>query len=466
MGSTIIAERTPSVYYVERAGQWAAKIGYKRHPKTGERIRDHHWLGKLEGAAKYAAEKLAAEWDRQSREAKARGIKKPVWAHCPEPLDILAAAGNVIESPPTRDEGDDNGPTAAELHDTPDPEVEALAAATVAKITGRPAVSIEGTKDLWLAAQRARIGLAGKRGLKQSTYNQYVIEIGLAVNGAKGKGSPLDMSRQLHDLSRADLGTYVDYWAKLAGNGEISDCTAANYSKRFKQLLDWAAEQENLNFTMPKGADGLFAFGRFEGEIEEYTPATRERLKKLFAHATPRTRLYMLLAINTGFYQVDIGGFRRDEVVLDGEFPCIDRRRKREKSTNHETAPRRGIWWLFPETRELLAAQLAPEGSELALLNENGGPLYTVAADKAKTDAVTLAYGRLQDSAGVDFQFKQFRKLTSTAIVRYTLSHDLGRVFLGQATKGSLKVYNVNDFTPINEALQKWRDELKRHGVI
>jgi len=127
------------------------------------------------------------------------------------------------------------------------------------------------------------------------------------------------------------------------------------------------------------------------------------------------------------------------------------------------------LWWLFPETAELLKRQLAPvnqvgpEGKRLALLNANGRALQNGA-----TDSIRDSLDEARDNARIEhITFKQYRKFGVPAIKRITLNPEIARMYVAQKTQGSLANYDRDDFfDPLMVALKKWHQELMENGVI
>ena len=82
-------------------------------------------------------------------------------------------------------------------------------------------------------------------------------------------------------------------------------------------------------------------------------------------------QLYLLLLLNCGFTNVDIGTLLKSEVRLD-EGRIV---RQRTKTRRHEHPPLVN-YKLWPRTARLLRSKLNPDpASDLALTNRAGGPL-------------------------------------------------------------------------------------------
>ena len=74
----------------------------------------------------------------------------------------------------------------------------------------------------------------------------------------------------------------------------------------------------------------------------------------------------------------------------------------------------------------------------------------------------------VREASGVaGLTYKQFRKIGITAIKRITLNPEIARMYASQKISGVLGHYDRDDFfEPLTTALKKWREELKRDGVL
>ena len=170
---------------------------------------------------------------------------------------------------------------------------------------------------------------------------------------------------------------------------------------------------------------------RIGREPSEIRPYSITEIKKLLDNASVRTKLYILLALNTGATQVDIADLKR--VEIDWSVGTISR--KRSKTEKHKNVPK-VTWALWPETLRLLKEERSKEG-ELVLLNESGGPLRTEILEDGKikkNDNVRSAFARLCRKLKItDGEFKRFRK-TSASMLRENKDHShIVDLFLGHA---------------------------------
>lgn len=100
--------------------------------------------------------------------------------------------------------------------------------------------------------------------------------------------------------------------------------------------------------------------------------------------AWPAMRAFILLGINCGFYSKDISDMRNS--YIDGEFIHF----AREKTGIDRRC------WLWPETREAIAATKAPENPEdRVFLSKRGGLLYTDHGE-TRTDLIASNWAMLK----------------------------------------------------------------------
>lgn len=199
--------------------------------------------------------------------------------------------------------------------------------------------------------------------------------------------------------------------------------TAGHKLEAVKTWVKWLWATEAIQ-SLPR------AFQSGELKIEKPDPDIQcfeiSEVKQLLAKASRRTRLYCLLALNCGMYQVDIAKLKRSEVNFDAGTIT----RKRSKTKKRKTVPT-VTYRLWNETLQLLSIELATEG-ELALLGENGKPLMSLGVDGKKTDAVKSAFFRLLKKTGLKGSFKLLRK-TSASQIADSQWPDVTDLFLGLA---------------------------------
>ena len=143
--------------------------------------------------------------------------------------------------------------------------------------------------------------------------------------------------------------------------------------------------------------------------------------------AWPAMKTFILLGLNCGFYSKDINDLRNSYV--DGEFLQF----AREKTGIDRRC------WLWPETREAIAATQAPENAEnYMFLSKRGQPLH-VSHGLSRTDLIATNWTRLKKQIGLkrdNSGFKCFRHTFRTEAdgakdpeaVRMVMGHTDGSV--------------------------------------
>lgn len=459
--------RLPCIFLHKGANQYVSKIGYKRvvRNEVAFRVRDFQRLGKNKATAMGRALALHAQWSWTVQHFKSsehlKG-EKPYWL--PEKVVAAYRAGErgdldgVYATGLVLNVGDHSGEEDYQSHD------EQLKEGEWRGVTLRQA------KDKFLAFCKSRIGLAGGKGLKDCTCLHYSYDIEQTMRF-------IDAEKPLWQVGRLDIETLVNRLMALPENlnkpGEkISIRTAVNYCKAFKKLIDWLDSREDSGWSKPKGTDAIFRFRGFNPI--DIRPYTNDELKAIVAAHPERFRLYPLLAINCGYYQIDIATLRHDHLVTikDGKTIAIAdirtfsgdvfikrRRQKTLHQNDFET-----LCYLWPEVVELLRKYAAPMNNThgLVLLNENGMPLQ-----RKKTNNITNRFNRYKKDAGLarDCEFKQFRK-TGATWIENRFDDRTARLYNAHAIGGELKRYAAQTFDGLTVALKAWREELRGAGVL
>ena len=222
-------------------------------------------------------------------------------------------------------------------------------------------------------------------------------------------------------VKEIDGPTLIKYKAYV--DADCESRTAGHRLEAVKTWVKWLWATEVIQ-TLPRAfQSGELKIAKSAPEIKTFT---LDQIKTLLAKASQRTRLYCLLALNTGVYQIDLCDLKPDEIDL--ENGTITRRRS--KTRKHPNPPR-VTYKLWPQTLELLKQEMTTEG-ERALIGENGRPLVVQAVDGKKTDAVRSAFNRLLKKTGLKGSFKLFRK-TSASLLADSQWPDVYDLFLGLA---------------------------------
>lgn len=342
-------------------------------------------------------------------------------------------------------------------------------------------LTVAQAKERYLADKKSLIGLP-EDGIKPSTYQQVerslrlALELKITDDAAGGERYAIDPQAPLDSVGRDEIVAFKRGWLAKVGAGDMARRTAADYCKAVQYFLGWCYKRDRIVSRRIPDLEDLLRFTDVNPiNIEDYD-AARAKLLTILAKASDRVRLYIYLALNCGYYQVDIGAIKLAEIVERDGDTYIARRREKSSHQNDFVA----FHWLWPETAELLEAEQAPADraenpAGLALLNEGGGPVYRISADAGKVDNVTSAYWRVLDSInaeraakGLDpigLQFKQFRKLGATAM-NAIAGETVQKLYRAATFEGADRFYVRGDFSQLTAALRTWGETLRKDGIL
>jgi integrase len=326
-------------------------------------------------------------------------------------------------------------------------------------------VTVEKARARYLAAMRQRLGLMGAKGLKQSTYNTIVASLERAFIATIGEGEELVLpqTKFIHTINYADISAVINFHYRKGG---VSERSALNYCRAFQAFLDWMDNQPGLRFHKPKGMDALFKLGK--PATDPRVPSFEEVGKLFAAGRNDAERLYVLLGINCGMYEVDISNLTPASLVKHKGESCVWWRRQK---TSHQNTFQT-LHWLFPETLKLIEEVRAPAGNAHGrlLLNRQGEPL-SEAKEGFRTKEVSRLFTGVVKRAGLKgggVSFKSLRKFGSHE-VRSQAAGDkdnIARKYLGQAIPGVLRDYVRDDFDDLTAELKRFRQRLIDEKVL
>jgi integrase len=224
-------------------------------------------------------------------------------------------------------------------------------------------------------------------------------------------------------------------------------------------MLDWAHREADVPYRHPADSAALFRARFRQANPVRIAQYDANQLKRLLKTATARQRLYVYLALNCGYYQSDIGGLRRSEVLTREGRTVIARKRSKTAHQNDFEA----MHTLWPETASLLRRQMAdPNRWGLALLSNRGTPLYR---KNPHCDIISDTYLVLQQRAGARLPFKQFRKIGSTAIQRIG-GDEARRLYKAGTIDSGDRVYVTEAWEKLTPHLSAWGNQLRQDGVL
>lgn len=223
-----------------------------------------------------------------------------------------------------------------------------------------------------------------------------------------------------------------DYYAELL-RGITEKRWSADYAKdrlnAVKSFVRWLWTLDLIELPKVLNSADL----RISKKITTPEVFTIEEVKAFLAAATDRTKLYLLLMINTGMLQKDIADLRQTEV--NWEKGTVTR--KRSKTADYANVPT-VTYNLWKETFGLLQQHRAKEG-EFALTNQDGGCLKVEMLNQDgklhKIDNVRSAFNRLSRATKIIKPLKLLRKTSATLLRSNRLFSGVENLFLGHAPR-------------------------------
>ena len=210
----------------------------------------------------------------------------------------------------------------------------------------------------------------------------------------------LGTEKEIGALNSTGCNKAYQYLLTQQADGRFAAITARDYLADLKAFAGWAEDQGLIEF--PQGLrKKTFRLGEVNKVFFE-----KEEIAKILSAASERTRLYLLLMLNTGCQQTDIAGLTHDKVDWGKKTLA----RKRSKTGHHANVPS-VTYKLWPETFRLLE-QFRSEHLERVLLNDDGQPLKS--RRTGGTDNIRTAYMRVVKKLGIE-KPKPLKALRKTA---------------------------------------------------
>ena len=208
---------------------------------------------------------------------------------------------------------------------------------------------------------------------------------------------------------------YFVFISEELNAGRIRVTTSKQRLATFRQFLRWAYESGVIE--LPRNIDSREL--RFKSAPSKIETFTEQEIHKTLKIATGTAKLFVLLGLNCGMTQSDIGALIPPEV--DWERGRIER--KRSKTRSHVGVPTVS-YLLWPETFELLKRYGYRSGGHV-LLNKHQMALVRVEIVNGrtkKTDCVKSQFYRLTKHTKIKRRFKDLRK-TSATILKSSAEH-------------------------------------------
>jgi integrase len=231
--------------------------------------------------------------------------------------------------------------------------------------------------------------------------------------------------------------TLVDYHSHLLSQVQAKEWATVTASSRLesvKTFIRWLWRTEAIA-TLPRILDGRSKDLEISKSVPPIVVFTKAEIASLLSRASARTKLYVLLTLNTAMTQKDIADLDLDEV--DWKAGRINRRRS--KTRNHTTVPMVS-YRLWPETLALLAQERNPASDGRALVNRLGKPLWEEQSDASgkysKNDNVRSAFERLVRKCKISKPFKSLKKTSASELADTKDFRSVRGIFLGHAPSG------------------------------
>jgi integrase len=274
--------------------------------------------------------------------------------------------------------------------------------------------------------------------------------------------------KKLSDLNSAILS---DFRQMLATNLKISTVTANLYINHVRMLLLWSVNIHGLSHP-PMGVIRKFRKNRSvkkgHGKKHDRSAISWNELEKLFAVAGVVDTALLLLGLNCGFGNTDIGTLKLCNIDL-------------EAATVSHPRPKTGVernFYLWPETVDVLRIYIKSyrgkpvneKVAELVFVGKRGTPLCWEQIDEdgnyKRSDSIKVRFRRLYEKAGLKRPYgRGYYSLRHTHATIIGLgSNDMREVqaSLGQVTLTQQEVYRHDRKEKAIIAQKRIRRQLKK----
>lgn len=258
-------------------------------------------------------------------------------------------------------------------------------------------------------------------------------------------------SVKVDDINGGTLSKYHQQLSERIGSRKISAWHGRNLLQVAKQLVTFAYETERLQ-VMPRNLHSKNLV--IEVQTKEIEVFSVKEVRELLRKAKERTRLYLLLMLNTGMTQQDISDMTHRE-LKDGKLT-----RKRSKTKKHSKVPV-VTYTLWDSTLKLLRKH-ADKRTERVLLTPAGNPLVRRELVRGKfrvDDVVAEAWSKL----GARLSCKYLRKTSSSLLASRPEFASVASLFLGHAPRSIQERHYTRPATQILAEGIKWLGE--QYGV-
>lgn len=245
---------------------------------------------------------------------------------------------------------------------------------------------------------------------------------------------------------------YFLYLGQKVANGDLAPKTMQHYQNAARAFIVNRYEAGIID-KLPRNIRSRSL--SVEVPLAEVITFTVEEIRTLLSVATPRQKLYILLALNCGMYPSDIGLMTKKEVDLDKGRITRKRTKTRNKSKKVPTVD----YQLWKTTRELLT-KFYNQDNPLpnAILSSTKKPLYL--RIKRKSNSITKAFNKTKKKAKsfdnmTDHSWLNLRKTGATMIA----GSDYGRFsehYLGDAPTTIASRHYIHENGPKFDEAVRW----------
>ena len=274
-------------------------------------------------------------------------------------------------------------------------------------------------------------------------------------------------AERLSELTREILKGYRSCQFSLVADKNVSAHVAKKRLQFLRRLLSWC-EDEGFCVLHPCLRKSAFSNIKLPPPKPRYFE--RDEIRQLLDAASPRLRLFCLLALNSGMTQTDLATLKHAHILWDkAEFGMIERGR-------NKTGIAQSVK-LWKETSDALRAEMtsdfSEDGSDLLLRTVNSQPLVhkrirpeseiekmratgVAVAEVSSTDSVRLSFGRLLKRVGLagGRSFKSFRKTGANWIAEHAQNNpNIVTLYLAHSVAGTDKFYCDRHFGELHLAV-------------
>lgn len=260
----------------------------------------------------------------------------------------------------------------------------------------------------------------------------------------------LESGMPLTKLNEMNLDEYRNYTLSFpisaATNNPISPWTAKSRLDIVKLMVQWGYQMALIE-TLPRNLDGFSKVTIPEPTVNRFS---RDEINTLYTAASERTKMFILLALNTGMGQSDISDLRINEIFIE-EGRVV---RKRSKTKVHCD------FKLWHKTIVMLKKHGNLEGrpDDRVFLSNSGQPLvreYFVDDKFNRTDAIRSAFFRLMKKTKTPNGrgFYSLRKTSASEIE--CIDPAVCEMFLAHSEKGMKRHYAARDWNRLDAAIKE-----------